>query len=357
MSMKQKSALGPMIVLFALLMFGGCDVHEWPSQKEVVPVQLTVQCNVRNLIWSEGAIWEDNTDDMEIKTNQPNADGVKQDKMRYVIRTTPSSAKSRADRIYVTENIFIKDVMDSDDLEISLLLPPGEYDILVWADYLKADSEEAYYQAERFSEIKLSGKHEGNNDYHDAFRGIGKISVSSDIYDSEPIDIDIELQRPLAKFEFITVDYQMFIGKEIQKNTLQNKAVSSDYVPTTVNLDDYKLIFYYVGYRPDTYSIFTDRPVDAVTGAFFESTIKQLNDNEATLGFDYVFISDEMSAVTVQIGLYDKDGNEISMTDPIKVPLKRNLHTKVRGKFLTANASGGIAVLPEYEGDHNLILP
>lgn len=354
---KLKHAFGQMVLLFELLMLGGCDIHEWPSQQEVVPVHLTVPCNVRNLGWSEVEIWEENSDDVDMEGNQTFVEGVKQGKMRYIVRTVPSSSKSRAEREYYSEEVIIKDVSDLSDLDVSLLLPPGDYDVMVWADYLKPVTDEPYYLAERFSEIKLHGKHEGNNDNHDALRGVGKISVKADIYETEPMDIDIELQRPLAKFEFISVDYQMFMGKELQKNKLQTYAGSNDDVTTRVNLDDYKLVFYYVGYRPDTYSMFTDRPVDAVTGAFFESTIKQLNADEATLGFDYVFISDGVSAVTVQIGLYDKDGNEISMTDPIKVPLKRNLHTKVRGKFLTANASGGIAVLPEYEGDHNLILP
>ena len=152
-----KNALCQMIVLFALLMLGGCDIHEWPSKQEVVPVHLTVPCNVRNIGWSEGVIWEENTDELDEGNNQPSEDEEKQGKMRYVIRTVPSSSKSRADREYYSEEVIIKDVSDLSDLNVSLLLPPGDYEVMVWADYLKANTDEPYYQVERFSEIKLNG--------------------------------------------------------------------------------------------------------------------------------------------------------------------------------------------------------
>ena len=63
------------------------------------------------------------------------------------------------------------------------------------------------------------------------------------------------------------------------------------------------------------------------------------------------------SAVTVQIGIYDKEGTQLSLTDPIEVPLKRSNHTIMTGMFLMSQASGGVSINPDFDGDHNLIIP
>ena len=44
------------------------------------------------------------------------------------------------------------------------------------------------------------------------------------------------------------------------------------------------------------------------------------------------------------------------MTDPIEVPISRSTHTVMRGGYLLSEASGGISLNPDFDGDHNLIL-
>jgi hypothetical protein len=107
---------------------------------------------------------------------------------------------------------------------------------------------------------------------------------------------------------------------------------------------------------PSAYSIFTDKPVDSKTNVIFKSTISQLTNTEASLGFDYVFTNGKESEVYIQIEILNKDEERLSFTKPIKVPIKRSYHTIITGQFLTANASGGIYVNPEYDGDYNVIL-
>ena len=45
------------------------------------------------------------------------------------------------------------------------------------------------------------------------------------------------------------------------------------------------------------------------------------------------------------------------MSEPIEVPLQRNRHTVIRGMFLMSEASGGVSINPEFDGDYNLIFP
>jgi len=45
------------------------------------------------------------------------------------------------------------------------------------------------------------------------------------------------------------------------------------------------------------------------------------------------------------------------LTEPIEVPLKRSHHTIMTGMFLMSEASGGVTINPDFDGDHNLIFP
>ena len=92
---------------------------------------------------------------------------------------------------------------------------------------------------------------------------------------------------------------------------------------------------------PHAYSMYTDKPVDSSTGVMFESTLRKLSESEASMGFDYVFVNGKKSAVT----------------EPIEVPLKRSHHTTLTGMFLMSEASGGVTINPDFDGDHNLIFP
>jgi hypothetical protein len=82
-----------------------------------------------------------------------------------------------------------------------------------------------------------------------------------------------------------------------------------------------------------------------------------LNDNEASIAFDYVFVNGKESAVTVQIGIYNKDNEQLAMSNPINVPLQRNCNTILKGSFLVQQASGGITIIPDFDGEHNFIIP
>ena len=167
------------------------------------------------------------------------------------------------------------------------------------------------------------------------------------------------MQRPLAKFEVITNDLAEFIEKEVSRATAKSNGTKS--VPenpaSRVNHEDYRIVFHYVGFMPDTYSMFTDKPVDSSTGVTFSSALKVLNNREASLGFDYVFVNGKESAVTIRIGILDKEGTQLSLTQPIEVPLKRNHHTILRGKFLMSETSGGVIINPDFDGDYNLVFP
>lgn len=345
------------IACVPLMLLTACDVREWPELPKLVPLSLRINYETDitewNYLYTDSELIEQGNG--ETYDNHLN-DG----KIRYIVRAYPILENVRTTLDDIQEFTFTKDITDGYNNEITIELPSGKYNIMVWSDLLNTDRENSFYDVTNFAGIKLQGTHVGNSDYRDAFRGSGSITLVADVMEHSTHTLDITMQRPLAKFEFITTDVLDFIDKEYTRTLSKSNgtdAASEGKTPTkSMNIEDYKVVFYYVGFMPDTYSIYSDKPVDSSTGVMFESSLKKLTDSEAAMGFDYVFVNGKKSAVTIKIGIYDKDGVQLSMSNPVNVPLQRNRHTLLRGKFLMQNISGGIGIDPAYGGDYNIIL-
>lgn len=347
-----------LIMCVPILLLTTCDVHEWPETPEFVKLHLRLKYETGMTEWKH---LYDDAEVIEQAYGERYDNHRNYGKIRYIIRTCPVSDKMRTTSDYTQEFIFSKDISDGYDHEVTLDLLPGTYNVMVWSDLAQTSEATNFHDATNFAEIKLQGSHTGNNDYRDAFRGSKNISLAADLMENPCDTVDITMQRPLAKFEFRANDVKEFIDRESARTNLkaiENKTDSTNDIPTgTINIEDYKVVFYYVGFMPDTYSINTDRPVDSSTGVMFESTLKKLSESEASMGFDYVFVSGNKSAVTIQVGIYDNENTQISLTEPIEIPLKRSHHTILTGMFLMSEASGGVNISPDFDGNHNIILP
>lgn len=336
-----------LLTLSLLFSLSGCDVHEWP-EKGGVPIKLRLNYET-NL-----PLWEPPSD----RAVGPGRGDLVQGKIRYIVRVYPKITVNNGNLpAHIDEFVFYKELGAGYNYETVLNLEPGDYTFVVWSDMLEADSNTPFYNANNFGEIVFFDKHRGNTDYRDAFRGRIDFSLTKDVVVNGGHTLDIAMQRPLAKFEIITTDLVEFLKKDIKRLTEKagddNIGVRS--LESNLNIEDYKIGFHYIGFMPDAYSIFTDKPVDSSTGVVFMSKPKKLSETDVTLGFDYVFVNGGESFVTVQLAVYDTNDELLSNTTAIKVPLKRSWHTIIRGNFLTTEASGGIDVDPEYEGDYNVV--
>lgn len=343
-----------------LSLLSACNVHEWPEQPEQLPLQITMDYEKVHLYNTDMTPWEHVYNGSEVIEqgygkvyDNRRESGTK----RYIVRAYPVTEKQRTSRQYAKEVVIEKDIERGYEHEMSLDLPPGEYDIMVWSDMVPPGwNGTHFYNADNFAEITLQGGHHANCEWRDAFRGSTRLELNSHITDRGPDRIEVEMRRPLARFEIITTDLREFVDKELEFLKAE-AATRGETPPTRVDIDDYKVVVYYYGFMPNTYNMFTDKPVDSATGVFFESDIDVQNDTEASIGFDYVFVNGKKSAVTVQIGIYNKKNEQLALSNPINVPLQRNYNTIMKGSFLMQKASGGITIIPDFDGEHNLIIP
>ena len=341
-----------LIIYIPLLLLSACDVHEWPETPETVKFHLRLNYETDMTKWYH---LYDGSKVIEKGYGETYDNRQEYGQIRYIVRAYPVSEKQHIQQNYTQEFVFSKNIADGYNHEVTIDLPDGNYNIMVWSDLQEYNNDEFFHNAVNFAEIVLEGEHRGNTNYRDAFRGSGNISLVADIIEKEPDTLDITMQRPLAKYEFITTDLKDFIDKEIE---YLSKAAASrgEAPPSRINTDEYDVVLYFSGYMPCAFNLKSDKPVDSKMGVLFNSKLNILNENEASLGFDYVFVNDKISAVTMQLGLYDKDDRQIALTEPINVPLLRNHHTILKGSFLVQEVSGGITINPEFDGNHNIVI-
>ena len=346
-----------MILCVPLLLLSACDVHEMPDPPTYNQLHLKLNFETYMTEWKHV---QDGMSIVEQGVGTTYDNALDYGKMRYVIRTFPIMGNQRTSQYYTQEFVFTKNFIDDYNYEVTLDVLPGDYKIMVWADMVETDGDVYFYNAENFSEIKLQGDHKGNCDYRDAFRGTNDITIVSDIVERLPDTLCITMQRPLAKFEFVATDVLEFIDKEFTRIATK-AAMRGDTIDASttkvINIEDYVVAFHYAGYMPNTYNMHTDKPVDSTVGIMFESTLKQLSETSAAVGFDYVFVNGKNASVSVQIGVYDNERTQLSLTDPIEVPLRRSHHTILAGSFLISEASGGLVINPSFDGNHNIIIP
>ena len=237
-----KSRFLYLILYICLLPLAGCNVHEWPDLPENVQVHLQLRYDTDWTMKEYEYESRNASTDSKASIN----DGV----IRYIIRTYPLDERQRAMQEHVQEYVITKNIIEGYNHDVTLDLLPGKYHLMVWSDMVRHANDAPFYYAGNFAEITLQGEHAPNNNYRDAFRGSRSITLVSDIYEHAPDTLTVQMQRPLAKFEFVTTDVEEFIEKETLR--IQSKGnVDGNVGPTDpssrANIDDYRVKFFYVG--------------------------------------------------------------------------------------------------------------
>lgn len=351
------------VILVSTLFLCGCPVHQWPEPRLIV--KGTIHLKFIPDMW----VWEHlvcNTETGEVREVYPDADfdGSHPGTTDWYINTVDHGTMRYFVRAYHPYNLSVpaaeaflsRDVADGYDCDIEMDLDAGEYLFVVWADIFESETDSPFYDATDFHSVVLQfEEYMANTDYRDAFRGVQ--SARFEYIDTretnveQPYTIEIEMRRPMAKFQFISTDLSEFLQKEASK-----RDVDSD---TRVLLSDYVVRFHYTGNLPISYRAVDDRLENVTTGVRFDSEIVPIEgnpDGEVSLGFDYVLISDSDNVqVPVRVEILHVDGERVALTPEIYVPLRRSHHTILRGEFMSTMSQGGVTIDPEYDGDHNFV--
>ena len=352
-----------LLCVMSLLVFEGCDVHEFPEERHVlIPFLLHLDFNTEMPLHKEVIYTR--------KVENDQAAVITPHDVRYIVKAYRTDNMRSDSREADTTFVFTKSDLSDLNYTAPLELYEGTYDFRVWCDYVDAGSNaDKYYDTRDFSEIILANKnnHVGSNDYRDAFRGYATATVTNpSLYTGSIVNtIDnqatAEMKRPMGKFAFISNDVedllvrvaQMLQEKGLLKDT--NNKDSFDHLLQSVNWSEYTVVFRYNVFMPCSFNMFTDKPADSWTGMTFTSRMSVVNEKEMLLGYDYIFVNGSETTLSISLEIYNDEGIVISSTNPIDVPIARSKLTVVKGDFFTAKATGGVTINPGYDGpDYNI---
>lgn len=338
-----KRLLTILLATALLLPFFSSCVHEWPDNTTPAGIILDFKFDT-DLPPYLTVNYETKTKESEIEHS-----------IRYTVEAYRLLPSGDYNEIPDARFSFLNDNVKLLDYTAEISLPEGKYKILSWVDYVKkGDPGHLYYDNTNFKETILTEGHKANTDYRDAFTGYQEIEVIRLPSTSAPITYQVNMQRPLAKFDIVATDVEEFLTKQLEAMRNKTKGETDTKGPLKLDIDDYTVKVSYVGFMPNSFNILTNKPNDAITGVLFESKIKYITDSEASLGFDYVFVNGKESIVQIKIEIYDKEGDRVASTRVIDVPLLRSKLTTVKGEFLTSTAKGGVGINPGFDGDYNI---
>jgi hypothetical protein len=265
---------------------------------------------------------------------------------RYIIRALdPSSLKV----VYDT-TIFIQGTARHDfSTTIDLPEVTDRCQLYTWSDYVTTAQRDSdlFYNTADFAAITHRRDHyQANTDLRDCFSGSQPIDLTQS---EQTIDASVTLSRPVGRFTIISTDVDKF---------------KSLYCTGSTRLTDYKVRCVYPSYTPNNMSIIKNQINDVTTGTYFDSPIivDSSDPTKATIGFDYVMLSDSEAAgigVAIALFLIDPKGTLTAISSNINVPMKRNNNTLVMGDFLTtqtSNRQGGIGIDFSFAGEYLIFL-
>ena len=299
------------------LFMSSCDVHEFPDPLKVYDYTLHLDYSTEMSLYTTVEYTE--------SASRSNVEFEEYD-VRYIVKVYDKETSSREVLYSFT---FTKDDVSELDNSVTMSIVEGEYRFVVWTDYVEQGSEaDLYYATDRFEYVTFAGSsYVGCNDRRDAFTGSVTATVSE-----ESLESTVVMTRPMAKFNFITTDVEDFVS------------------------DDCVVVFRYNGFMPSAYNLHAGGNADTMAGIFFESRISQPSGSEAEIGFDYVFVNDYETVVNVYLEIYDTAGKLLSRSGIVRIPLMRSKLTTVRSRFLTAPAAGGVVLVPDYDGEYNIVV-
>lgn len=265
--------------------------------------------------------------------------------------SSPESEARYFIRIYADENwchdlVYEEDLVASADrlgdiIERDLELHAMHYRVVVWQDQPRM------YDFSGMTSVCVADKslYAGSRDDKKAQAVSGDMDLSgfSDKWNAS-FTYDVELVHPVAKMVLVATDVEKFAGAFAANHPGQSGKGIKEV------LEECRVRVYYTGYLPTGYNVMGDKLNDARPEYSFETVIRQMDDGEAVIGFDYILVAASTS-VSVKIELSDAEGNVINTADGIQVPLERNRITVVKGEFLTKDYGGGIGIDPGFEGN------
>lgn len=248
----------------------------------------------------------------------------------------------REDEVVAQHTVFTNDLTGNRlQLSLPVRLRALAYTAGVWMDYVEAGTKsDLFHDTSRFPEIALNTPHTGHTDMRDC--AYANVLLDLRPYRdkwNERIQVEVQMERPLAKYQVIATDVEEF-----------RKQLKKKYPDET----DLRIRFTYGFYYPTAFNVRKGKPADSQPGVSFDVPLFLPDDGtkELSIGSDHIFVNGAGSYIPVVTELIKSDGTTMGKTKGFNVPYRRGYITTLRGGFLTPLlGSEGIGIDPGFDDD------
>lgn len=305
-------------------------VHEYPVDGGTVPFPKT-----------EITLNLDTEEPFELITR---AAGNEKRYMHYIIEIFKNEYKGQP--VWKKDTVIMKNEDGRSQLTLQLSLPMGLYKVATWASVSDtSDGSNSLFTLSDLSAITFNGTYNGtirNKECYDARFDIDLSNTGR----NENHSISQKLTTPMAGIEIISTDVTQF--QNTQKDFLSVESLSDDWS------ENYYLKWAYDMYFPTTYNVYIGMPNKVATRVEFRSEINSLSNNEASLGYDFVFVNGQKANQYISLSLYRRDNLLLNTYEGINASLERGKLTIIKGEFLTRKHNSGMGIDPGFDGSINI---
>ncbi|MCL2651634.1 MAG: hypothetical protein FWD60_11510 [Candidatus Azobacteroides sp.] len=335
-----------LFLLFLTASFCGCNlVHEFPDGNAVDPSLIDVDLSLSiNMQFSS---------DTTFLTYASTLSGDYD--IRYIVDIYEAAADSasanydvnnRIRRIVRTESDVVTDgVYDFGD---TLKLQAKKYQLFAWIDFVaKGTNTDMYYDTNDLQQVSVilqNGRYEGYTTTRDAFSSKAEVDLTP--YKGQRYvhyQALMNMIRPFAVYQIITTDIEQYA-------TYHQSSTYATPIPASTNVS-------YNIYFPMGYNTFLDLPENFQSGISYPYDVTDVvPGKEAIIASDYVFVGNDVF-YQINFDILDSNGAHINTVNNLRVDLKQNHVTVIRGEFLTkdVNNNSGIGIDDGFAGE--IIVP
>lgn len=341
--MKSVNRTIPGLLLFCICFLTGCNtIMEDPGDNPVDPTLIEVSFSL------EVNMQIDALDQINTYASILNGDHD----IRYIvdIYTNGDAAVNskdggrRVERIVHTDDEITEGEFTIDG---SVKLPADKYRLLIWVDFVnKGKSDDLYYDTEDLHAVRIirDGGYEGYRTVRDAFSASAAMDLTpyrGQRFVRFPASVTVE--RPFAVYQIVTTDIEKYLS--------YNPTLSYSSIRPGITNFSYRTLF------PTGYNVRYGVPDDFKPGIGYRfDIVETVPQSEAVVASDMVFVNGDDAAYDAAIEICTPDGAHINTTDNLRINLRRNKLTVLRGEYLTRETGGGgIGIDPDF--DDEIIVP
>lgn len=227
-------------------------------------------------------------------------------------------------------------------LPVEMHLPPREYSLVVWSDFVEmATGTDYFYNTATLAAVSCMPTYYPGHAKRPVHSGVVMLNLAEHDWSTGNVrQVEVPMQQAVAPITLKAADYET-LQATVGEGALDGATLTVSYiVPFT------------------GFNALTGEPVAASQPLVFSLPLEAPKKGVAEISLlkDYVFAgaSEEPALLSMNLAVLAADGTELNKVENLSVPFKRGYATTVTGNILTSSFTGGLAIDTDFDAEDQL---